>query len=146
MRSIETLVREYPEKTGTEILRIQKEDIIEDQKIFYLLNKDNLKLIEDHNVNGSYYRGTFGLNQYYYYRFFDLEFMEGCIMCSVEKITCFKATDKHWDVNIDIMVKNYQQFESYGIDIICERITKEDFYSVKNYINDIFDKFWKPIN
>jgi hypothetical protein len=34
MRSIETLVREYPDKTGRELFEIQEQDKLKDQKKF----------------------------------------------------------------------------------------------------------------
>jgi hypothetical protein len=142
MRSIEYLLQLYPEKTGKEILQIQQQDKLEDEKEYERYNASKIALVKELTANGAYYRGRFGQDQYFYYRFFNLVMDGDTIMCSVEQVTCFfNQRLKHKTINIDRAVSDYKKFENFGIEI-CERITKEEWDAVNNHLEVTFSKYW----
>ena len=142
MRSIETLVSDYPEKTGAEILKIQEDEKLEDQRQFDLRNAKQLQLIDDINKNGGFYKGTFGLNQHFLYNFTDLEMDEkGNIYCEVESIVIFSRDDKRTPLNVQIQFDTYKDFSKYGVNMY-ERVTQEDYNEVINYFKNSVNKFW----
>ena len=141
MRTIECLVRQYPEKTGNEILVLQKEDREKDEKDFQILNKKNLDMVDDINKNGGYYKGTFGLDQYYYYSFSNMLIIDdGTIYCDVDSIVCFDS-----NLSIKQEFNTWRVFDRYGIHNET-RIEKEEYDALSNYIRNTFSKFWTPIN
>ncbi len=89
MRSIEALVRQFPEKTGAEILVIQKQDKIEDQKKYDIIHAKELAWIKDINGNGGFYKGRFGLSQRFFYNVTNAQHINGTIICDVEIIMAF---------------------------------------------------------
>lgn len=139
MRSLELLLRTYPTKTGEEILEIQQQDRLEDQKAYEEHNKAKLDLIEDINTNGGYFRGRFGKDQYFYYSFKNLDLSEDTIFCEVKTIVCFDW--ENGQKEISVRNKEYQVFENYDINMY-DRITKEEFDKISNYLTDIFPTFW----
>jgi len=141
MRSIETLVRQYPSKSGLEILDIYEADKAKDKKDGEKRNKRKLDFIKDINENGGYYRGRFGETQYYYRKLTNLRFIENTICGDIEDIVCFnKFIDK--TISIEKRVKVYEDIDRYGLQE-DERITKEEYDKVSNYVTDIFPTFWK---
>lgn len=58
MTSIETLVRNYPEKTGKEILALQEQERLQDEAEYQERHAETLAYIEDINTNGGYYMNT----------------------------------------------------------------------------------------
>ena len=142
MRSIEYLLQLYPEKTGKEILEIQQQDKLEDEKEYERYNADKIALVKDLTANGAYYRGRFSQDQYFYYRFFNLVMDGDTIRCSVEQVTCsFNERLKHKTINIDRAVSDYERFDNFGIKM-CERITKEQWDALNNHLESTFKTFW----
>ena len=89
MRSIETLVRTYPNLTGSDIIKLQEQDKIADEKAYQKTNKRKLAYIEDINTNGGYYVGRFGVDQRYIYNVTKMWLEGDVIYMDVEKIIVF---------------------------------------------------------
>jgi hypothetical protein len=133
MKTLEDLVYENLDKTGKEIIDIMKYEEYLDNLKFQL----KLKLIEDFNINGAYFKGKVGYNQYYFYKFTNFKILENKIIyCDVEKITFFldKQTFKK---EIEIFKELYEYYSS----VDDERIGKDDWDKLDEYIN-INYKFW----
>lgn len=148
MRSIECLVNQYPNKTGREILAIQAQDKIEDQKIYEEENKEKIAFVNDIDKNGGYFRGKFGIDQYYYYRVFDVIIDNNELIGSVEKIVLFHndtnnnhSVIKPCEIKLERRIKEYERLDTYGLEYE-ERITKEDWDAINNYLNKISKLFW----
>ena len=146
MRSIETLVRNYPDKTAKEILAMQEQDKIEDQKEFEKIHAIKLDLIKNINEKGGYYKGRFTYSQVHCYRFFNMmmEKETGKIWCDVEQIFIHYDNQKKPNDNGIIITretKTYQEFDRY-----CpqpeERITKEEWDKINDYIDGTLN-LWK---
>lgn len=137
MRSIENLVRTYPTKTGVEILKIQEQEKLVDEKRFELQNKSKLLFINDVNKNGGYYKGTFGLNQYFYYKFTNLRIQDNRIYCDVEKIVCFSGDE----INVEKRFTEWQDLDKYGIEMY-ERVNEIEYNKISKYLDELFPKFW----
>lgn len=141
MRSIELLAREYPNKTGAELFEIQEQDKIADEKKFRKIHAKQLKLIDDINTNGGFYKGTFGLNQYFYYSFSNLRLESGKIYCDVQHLVAFDTERMSVELKNDI----WKEFENYGASAY-EKITKEEFDKAVDYYKAAFGLLWKYIN
>ena len=146
MRSIETLVRNYPDKTGKELLEMQEQDKIEDQKEFELLHAVKLGLIKDINENGGYYKGRFGTSQLHFWRFFNMNMEEqsGKVYCDVECIYIHFDHLRHKEDNGIIITREIKQLQEFDrfVPQPEERTTKEEWDKVNEYIEKTMD-FWK---
>lgn len=139
MRSIELLIQEYPDKTGKELLEIQKQDKLADVEEYNIRNKAKLDLIEDINTCGGYYKGTFGLEQKFIYSFSNMRLEGGDIMCDVTTIVIFSTKNSVSDIKVEN--RTYEMFEQYSVELY-ERVHKAEFDRVLNYINTT-NNFWK---
>lgn len=148
MRSIEYLIQLFPDKTGKELLEIQEQDKLEDEKKYQKENESKLKWIEDINTNGGYFRGRFGLDQRFFYKVTKcLLKTSGEIRCDVEKIVILMGKDRNVlpDESIHIEKKNseYVNADKYGFNIY-ERVTEKEWNEVLTYLENI-EKFWTDI-
>lgn len=149
MRALEVLMELYPNKTAKEILEIQEQDKTKDQKDFEERNKKKLEFINDINTNGGYYRGKFGLDQYYYYRVFNLIMNNnGSVYMSVESIVLFYNNDGRKDtivkpneIRLEKRLKEYCDLDQYSLEHE-ERITETEWNYINNYLNNIHNLFW----
>lgn len=143
MRSIETILRQFPHLTGTEILALQEEDKKQD-KVDYLKNHaEMLDTIDDYNINGAYFKGTFGKDQYFYYRVSNIRLTdEGTVLGEVEKIVCF---DKIGSLTVERELKGGENLGNYGLEHL-KRISEEDFEGFTAYLENIFPTFWEKID
>jgi len=148
-RAIEYLVSLYPEKTGKEIIAIHEQEKLKDQQIFDKHNKKTLAFIKDINTNGGYFRGKFGLDQYYYYRVFNMIMNEtGGVTMDVESIVLFCNNDGHkqtvcnpGEIRLERRIEEYQQLDTYSLENE-ERITIEEWNYINNYLNNMNSLFW----
>lgn len=140
MRSIETLVKEYPDKTGAEILEIQSQDRQEDDKNFMKLHSEKLETIERINKASSYYRGSFGLTQYFYYSFSNARLIDSEIIVDVETILCFDDDTKD-TISFNKKFKTDEKLDRYGLEYL-EEITKEKYQMLVNHLKQTVHYFW----
>jgi hypothetical protein len=149
MRVLEYLIQLYPEKTGKELLEIQEQEKLEEQKAFEKHNKTKLDFVNDINTNGGYYKGKFGLDQHYYYRIFDLVLEEsGDVRMSVEKLVLFCNNDGHehtvtktGEINFERRTEDFANLDNYGL-LHEERVTIKEWNAVNDYIDNIVKLFW----
>lgn len=152
MRSIETLVRDYPSMTGLEILEMQKQDKIDDEREFKKHNEKKLAFIKDINENGGYFKGRFGLDQHYYYRVFNLKMeSDGNVYMDVEKIVLFynPTNDTHQvtepnAIKLERRTKTFEKLDQYGLSFE-KRINENQWDAINNYLNNISEMFWGDI-
>lgn len=144
MRSFEYLIQLFPDKTGREIVQIQKQEKLDDEKLFQKLNKKKLEIINDINTNGGYYRGKFGNDQHYFYRVYNMRLEGSKIYMDVEKLIVFinQETEKS-NVTLERSTKIYQTDDTYCLQNE-ERVTKQEWDEVNEYVNNI-TKFWEHI-
>ncbi|MCK4500363.1 hypothetical protein KAU11_07690 [Candidatus Babeliales bacterium] len=141
MRTIETLVRNYPNKTGNEILEIQTLEIKADLKEFNKNHADKLKYINDINTNGGYYKGSFGLNEYYYYNVSNLHMGSGNkVVMDADKIIIF--TDPEMHIRRTHITNEYA--DRYGLDSLT-RITKKEWDNLNKHLDNIVPRFWPEL-
>jgi len=148
MRSIETLVREYPNKTGKEILEIQEKDKLLDEQELQKYNEKSLALIAEYNEKGGCFKSTFGLDQYRYDRFFNLYLDErGNIICDVETIVGFYKghTTPNNEILLERKYKENQRFDKY-LPQEEERISKEEYNLLSEHLDNVFTSFWGLID
>lgn len=138
MRSLECLVHQYPEKTGKQLLAIQEQDKLFDEKEYQKRFKKQHDLIHDINTNGGYYKGRFGENQHFYYSFTNLMLLHGEVKCDVQTIVGFTGEK----ISLERRDKTYQNLDNYGLST-CERTTKEEYDMVSKYLDDFFNKFFE---
>ena len=152
MRAIEYLMRLYPEKTGAEILAIQEQDKLDDQRAYEKRNAKKLAFIEDINTNGGFYRGRFGLDQHYFYRVFDLKMeSNGEIVMQVESLVlfCNDTDEKNHvtrpnEVHLERRLRTYERLDQFGLENE-KRVTKADWDAVNDYVNAMSKLFWGDI-
>jgi hypothetical protein len=150
MRSLELLMREYPNKTAKQILAIQKQDELADQIAYDLRNEKKLAYIKDINTNGGFYRGRFGLDQHYYYRIFDLKMdTSGEVVMQVESIVLFinntddtRQVTRPNEMHLERRLRTYERLDQFGLEQE-KRVTAHDWDAVVNYINAMSQLFWK---
>jgi len=145
MRTIETLARQYPDKTGKELLEIQQQDKIEDQKEFEELHQKKINFVNDIKKNGGYFKGTFGLDQRFMYHITDIRLDEkGKVYVDVENITIFlghnRGVVKENDFSFEKRTDRYKDASTYGFGHY-ERIDEKEWNELIEYIRGV-DKFW----
>ena len=152
MRSIEYLVQCYPDKTGKEILAIQAQEKLADQKAYEKHNAKKLAFIKDINTNGGFYRGRFGLDQHTYYRIFDLKMdTSGEVVMQVESIVLFinNTDDTHQvtrpnECSLERRLRTYERLDQFGLEQE-KRVTAHEWDAIVNYINAMSQLFWGDI-
>ena len=152
IRSIELLVREYPDKTGKEIMELQERDKANDQKAYEKRNAKILEYIKDINTNGGFYRGRFGLDQHYFYRVFDLKLeSDGEVYMQVESIVFFfndttdtRQVTKPNEIHLERRTRTYEKLSNFGLQHE-QRVTAHEWDAVVNYINAMSQLFWGDI-
>jgi hypothetical protein len=147
MRDLGYLVQLFPEKTGKELMEIQRKDKEADEFEYQQAHKAELELINDINTNGGYYRGRFGIDQHYYYYFSNLRMDGKKIYCDVESLVLFtgeKGGVIPDEFSVRIEKRTYKEFDKFGIDIpeYIERVTKKEWDEVVNYFKIFPEKFW----
>lgn len=140
MRSIETLVRQYPDKTGKEILKIQIQDQEEDQKEFEELHFEKLKIIAKINDGDVSYRGSFGLNQYFYYSFSNAELIYDEIIVDVETIL-YRDDDLGKEIKFQKKFDTYQKLYRYRFESL-EEVPREKYERLLDYLKLSLTSFW----
>jgi len=148
MRSIGYLIQLFPEKTGKEILEIQAQDKLEDEKEYQKENESKLKWIEDINTNGGFFKGRFGIDQRFFYKVSNcLLETSGEIRCDVEKIVVFLGSErdvvKNGNIHIEKKSSEYADADKYGFNIY-DRVTEKEWNEVNSYLEGI-EKFWNDI-
>ena len=123
-----------------------KEEKQREEKEYQERNKKKLAFIKDINENGGYYRGTFGRDQYYYYRVFNLKMVGGEIIMDVEKIVMFSGdADKGDKFSIERRIKEYQREDRYYLTNEM-RVTEKDWNELTKYLDNTIDKFFDRID
>ena len=151
MRGIEYLIQLFPDKTGKELLAIQEQDKLDDQKEFERFNKKLLAIIKDINENGGYFCGRFGSDQRYFRKIYDLTLENGEIYMTVDEVVFFinDTDEKHSVTNIGEahferrINKTYKKYDQYGL-TFDKRVTVKEWDEVNEYINNM-TKFWAHI-
>lgn len=147
MRTIEYLAQLFPDKTGRELLELQAQDKAEDKRKEEELHKDNLVIVDYINTNGLYFKGTFGLNQYFYYYIHKatLDNVNGQIHIEYDNITLFTEDEKNYsNFNMKKEKNSYSTYDKMGVSLY-EKTDKADWDNINNFINTIHTNFWKPI-
>ena len=152
MRSIETLAREYPDKTANELFEIQEQDKLEDQKEFEKHNAKKLAFIKDINENGGYFKGRFGLDQHYYYHVYNMKMeSNGEVYMDVEKIVLFynptddtRQVTRPNEIRIERRTSTYENLDRYGLSFE-KRTNENDWDAINNYLNAMSEMFWSEI-
>jgi hypothetical protein len=151
MRTIECLAHQYPDKTGTELIAMQAQDKLDDQKAFEKHNKKKLAFMNDLNTNGGYYRGRFGYDQRYFYCVSDVQMdSNGELWGNVESVVVFMNNEnvpnivtRGGEVRLERRTKEYVQLDNYGLQDE-QRVSKVEWDGVNAYINGI-EVFWADI-
>ena len=142
MRSLELLAKNYPDKTGSELLAMQEADkkagILAREKE----HEANIKFIKDINTNGGYYIGRFGLERYMY-SFHNLSLSEdGFIDCYVHVLTFVYDENKPSLLHCTIKDDYTSNIDLYLGD--CERVDKSVWDKITNYLisgKDLWNEF-----
>lgn len=140
MRSLDQLVHEYPDKTGKELLEIQQQDKLKEEQESLEYDKEKAALIKDLNENGAYYRQRVLQNHYAYDHFTNLRIGEsGRIYCDSDTVLCVKR--REGGLFFERVITKNVEMSHYGIDIVKERITKEEWERFIGYLENTF-MFW----
>lgn len=153
MRTLEYLVELYPNKTGAQLLKIQKQDIEADKKDYERANKAKLAIINDINTNGGYFMGKFGYDQHFIYKVYDLRLeRDGDISMTVDDVVLFINTENiqnlvtspgavRFERRLNQQFKNYWNYDLEN----CKRVTVKEWDEINEYVNNS-QKFWDYMN
>ena len=146
MRTIEYLVSLYPEKTGTELLAIQRAEKFEEEKEYQKQFSEDLDYIIDINKNGGYYIGTFGVDQHYMYSFSNLSLdNKGRICGDVKKLVLFNNPKDICRFTCKIEDEYVMDIDKYGLGL-TKRVTKPDWDEITDYFVKGADLWYRFIN
>lgn len=143
MRSLDLLVRTYPNKTAAEILQIMEEEKQVAQQQFEKANRAKIDWMDEININGGYFKGRFGLDQRFYYKVTDVTMEDGELFGTVSKVVVFLGGSITPEPHIEVDTKTFQKLEKYGFGCYT-RTTKMDWDEINQYIRNI-EKFWKDL-
>jgi len=148
MRSLEYLMQCYPDKTAKEILAIQADEKLADQKADEKRNAKVLAFMKDLNENGGYYRGKFGLDQHYYYKITNLRMCGNEVIMDAESVVLFCNNDGHTntvckpnEIRLERKSKEMAVLSQYGLDD-RERVTVKEWNAVNEYLDAMQKLFW----
>jgi len=150
MRTIETLARQYPDKTGRELLAMQEQDKLDDQKEWEELNAAKIRFVESVKQN-PYFKGRFGLCQHYYYKVHDIEMCEdGVLIGTIEKITVFIGADggtmPKGDMSVERELRKNVLLDNYGLQSV-ERTTEADWLEFVSFLETVEAFFqWEDLD
>lgn len=146
MDTLETLAVKYPNKTGAELLGLlqdQKDKIEAKRKKQYGSFKNKANKL---NSKPTYYKGSFGTNQYYFYKIIKADYRIGEeeIYCTIDKIVIFDSqgllnnNNKSGFEELNLSYNKNDNFVKYS-DIIfgASEITEEEYTNVLNSIKSI---------
>jgi hypothetical protein len=136
MRSIEALVREFPNLKGHEILALQEEDKRKDEEEYQKIHQKELDWIEDINKNGGYFRGRFGMSQHFYYNVTNARMSSGALVCDVEEIVVFFRDN----IIIEKKADKFVRMDTYGFNAY-QRISQKEWDNLNSYLHNI-KQFW----
>jgi hypothetical protein len=140
MRTIEALAIQFPDKTGKELMEIQQQDRLKEEQESLEYDKEKAALIKDLNENGAYYRQRLLQNHYAYDHFTNLRIGDsGRIHCDSDTVLCVKRREGGFF--FERTIAQNVEMSHYGIDVIKERITKEEWERFIAYIENTFT-FW----
>lgn len=146
MRSIETLVHEFPQKTCAEIVIIQQMDKKYDAEQYELRHKKELELAKTLNTNG-YFRGSFGLDQRYYYHFYNVSILNnGEMVCDIDKIVVLLNDKEDSELFKDCFTikrekRGCQKLDRYYSSDL-KQVTNNEWNDIIKYAQGI-SEFWK---
>lgn len=145
MRSLNLLIELYPDKTGKELIAIQNQDKIDDEKEWEKQYTKKIVTIADINSNGGFYRGVFG-NQYHYYKIYDAKiFGDGSISATVDSLYIHVGAERgvlpKGAISIERKVDKHANLENYGLST-DERVTQQEWDEVNTYIDSTAKLFW----
>ena len=143
MRSLDFLVRTYPNKTCAEILQIMEEERQVELQQFEKRNRANIEWMNEININGGYFKGRFGLDQRFYYKVTDVSMEGEQLFGTVTKVVVYLGGSIVQEPKIEVCTKTFQKLENYGFGMYT-RTTKYDWDEVNQYIKNI-EKFWKDL-
>jgi hypothetical protein len=151
MRALEYLMQLYPDKTAKEILAIQEQDKLDDQKAFEKHNKKLLAFMNDINKNGGYYRGRFGYDQHYFYHVYDVQMdSNGSLWANVDSVVLFMNNEdvknivtRPGEIHLERKTKEFVDLDNYGLQHE-QRVNKVEWDGVNAYINNM-NSFWSDL-
>lgn len=91
-------------------------------------NKEILALIEKVNSEGLYYRGTVGLDQYFYYSFTNMRLQTNVVYTDVYELVIFF---KEESIHAEYRFKEWMNFEKFGVELY-QQIDKDTFDNAIN--------------
>lgn len=147
MRSIEYLAQLFPDKTGRELFDIQAEDKRNDELQFKVENERSLAIVEDIKLNGGYFRGAFGTDQYYMSKVKKIEFDGNHIYCEVEHMTLFDSQNlktsvlRGGSIHFEIQTDKYIKFDDLTFNTV--RIKAEEYNQLRTLLFGVVPKFFK---
>ena len=146
-RTLDDLARNYPEKTGAELLEMQVQDVADEKKEYEKRNKKTLAMIEDYNKNGAYFKGTFGQDQYYMYNCTNFKMCDrGNVTMNVDSLTIFNCDNKKENTfHLELRTERFENMDRFGLHM-TERITKKEWDEAMEYMHGFRPKFWKKID
>ena len=140
IRSIAMLAKQFPDKTGAELIQMHNDDIAAEKAAVQEHLKEKVKFADDINENGGYFQGQFGLDQYYFYNITEVEvFEDGGVWGRVEKIVWFDDVKNEPEFHVKELshrVSGSEDLSRYGLSLE-KRITKEKWDKVVAYINGL---------
>jgi|688.fasta_scaffold1236153_2 hypothetical protein len=136
MKSFELLVRENPNLSGAEIMKLHLKEIEEDKKAYKKSIESELNLINSINTKGLFVKGAFGSNQKYVWSFRNAQLVDREIYVDVEKILIFRKPLDNQTFSVTIEIREFNLFRTYDYYKKENEITSDEFNRIKNmYLN-----------
>ena len=151
IRSLEILIQQYPEKTGTELLEIRRQDEEQEESRIQKINEKVLKFLESLEGERKYLKGSFGQNQKYYYRIDKVDQYRDkndsiSFHINYTKVLFFSGSERgvlpqgNYTLEVNEDYFSGDDIHTTGLND-CEPVTQEEWDKVINYI-DSFKTFW----
>jgi hypothetical protein len=149
-KSLEYLIQLHPDKTGAELLAIQKAEKEQEELEYQESIKEDMKLVEDINKEPRYYKGTFGLNQYYIRKVSDAHFQFGKVTVDVDTIVIFDYSNdpiesNRQNMSIERKRQEERDFDNYGFSE-DSRTTEEEWNKINAHLEFTVENFWGKID
>lgn len=149
-RGMDTLCRQFPEKTGKEIMELYEHDL-KCHRLWIERGQEKIRAFAKrvNDAGAIYYRGRFGLDQRYFYKVSNVEVSDrGDLYADVEKIVTFmgdQGSGKAFEGRIHIEYENegHTSISNYSLENEKE-VPKEQWDAIYEYLNAT-KKFWEDI-
>ena len=141
-QSYEYLLKQNPGLTGREIIALHDKEVEKDRLAEEKRLADKIALVNLINETPLYFKGQFGLRQFYYKKVYNAQLVSGEVICTVDSFIIFTKGEKGEVESIERKILEREKFQRHFVngienDPYMKKTSKEDWDTFAKYINGV---------